>query len=220
MTLKEKIQFSLLGFVLVGGAVMIGKNAIRKGQITSEERRSLDDGSAANHAKSVKMAFENDGWWGTDEEGLRNTIRAIRSKEDFRAVMTSYERLYNSSLLRDMKSELQSGEYNEMMAIIAAKPDRYNPQAKGQTTLTQVHFTAWARRLKAAFDAGYGPFPGTDEDAIKAVFMEIPSQRAYLLVAAAYKAEYAEDLGKALKSELEFWEYGEMVKLIQQKPIG
>ena len=33
-----------------------------------------------------------------------------------------------------------------------------------------------AKRLKAAFDKSYGFMPGTDEEAIKAVFSEIPTQ--------------------------------------------
>ena len=79
---------------------------------------------------------------------------------------------------------------------------------------------SWARRLKAAFDITYGPFPGTDEDAIKAVFMEIPSQAAFAQVGIAYKKEYSKDLISDLKSELEFWEYAPMMQIINTKPKG
>ncbi len=35
------------------------------------------EGSSADFAKRIEMAFENDGWPGTDEEALRDVIRQI-----------------------------------------------------------------------------------------------------------------------------------------------
>ena len=36
-TLKEKVQYSLLGLIVVGGAVVIGRNWIRKARANHEE---------------------------------------------------------------------------------------------------------------------------------------------------------------------------------------
>ena len=76
------------------------------------------------------------------------------------------------------------------------------------------------RRLKAAFDISYGPFPGTDEDAIKAVFMEIPTQSDFLKTGIAYHQEFNRNLTKDLKTELEFWEYETFMQIINTKPKG
>lgn len=215
-TLKEKFTYAILGIVVIGGSFLIGRSMIRKAKADNEERKTYEDGNAATYAKQIKMAFENDGWPGTDEEALRNVLRKIASKEDFKNVLTSYERLYNNSLMRDMKDELQATEYNEMLAIIAGKPDRISPGKKYGVTAQQ--YQSWARRLKAAFDITYGPIPGTDEPAIKAVFMEIPTQMDFQKVGRAYTQEYGSDLITDLKSELEFWEYSPMMKIIYDKP--
>jgi hypothetical protein len=213
LTAKEKIQYSLLGIILLGGAVIVGRTMVKKAQSNAEERKAYDDGSSASYAKLIKMAFENDGWFGTDEAALRNTLRRIPSKEQFRTVMLSYERLYNSSLLKDMKDELSTSEYSEMMAIVNGKPEMNQ-----QPQLTSVQYQSWARRLKAAFDKTYGFIPGTDEEAIKAVFTEIPTQAAFSQVGVAYQSEFGNSLISDLKSELEFWEYQPMMNIIYRKP--
>jgi hypothetical protein len=216
LTLKEKLVFGLAGIILVGGAVIVVRNAIKKHRADSEESKTYRDGSAATLAKQLKMAFENDGWFGTNIPALRETITRVPSKQVMRQVIESYQRLYNRSLLRDMENELQSSEYNEMLAIISAKPEKYNPGTAVQ--ITSASYQSWASRLKAAFDKSYGPLPGTDEEAIKAVFNEIPTQTAFLQTGIAYKSMYGRDLITDLKSELEFWEYQPYMSIITQKP--
>jgi hypothetical protein len=217
LSAKEKIQYSLLGIIVLGGAVILGNSLIKKKRANAEELKTFTDGSAAAYAKQIKMSFENDGWWGTDEDGLRYTLRKIPSKDEFRKVMSSYEKLYNSSLLRDMKEELTSSEYNEMMAIINGKSERVGTNSKGEQ-LTYLQYQSWARRLRAAFDISYGFIPGTDEEAIRAVFMEIPTQAVFAQVAAAYQSEFGSSLLSDLDSELEFWEYQPMMEIIYRKP--
>lgn len=212
LTTREKIQYSLIGLAVLGGAAFLISRMIKKSQSNLEERFTLEDGSAATFAKQLKMAFENDGWMGTDEEAIRQVLRKVVSKEEFQKVILSYQRLYNSSLLRDMKDELSSSEYSEMIAIISSKPDRYDKNGQAQGT-TALQYVSWARRLRAAFDY----FPGTDEDAIRAVFLEIPTQTDFQQVVNSYRAEYGGDLIADLQGELEFWEYGSMMKLITDK---
>ena len=103
-----------------------------------------------------------------------------------------------------------------MLAIIGSKPERGNRLIT--PVLSQTQYLSWAKRLRAAFKITYGPFPGTDEDAIKAVFMEIPTQAVFGQVALAYKTEYGDDLMKDLQSEFEFYEIGPMLNIIAKKP--
>ena len=217
-TLKETITYSLLGVIVLGGSFFVGRSMIRKARSNNEERKTYEEGNEATLAKQLKMAFDNDMWfgWGTDEEAIRKTLRAVPSKEYFRKVINSYQKLYARSLMKDMQDELTSTEYNEMLAIINAKPDKGNTLI--DASLSGQQFLSWAKRLRAAFKITYGWFPGTDEDAIKAVLMEIPTQAAFGQVALAYKNEYGDDLMKDLQSELEFYEISPMLNIIAKKP--
>jgi len=217
LTIKEKLVFGLTGIIVLGGAIILVRKMASKKRADAEEKLTYQDGSTATLAKQIKMAFANDGWWGTNTEALRDTIRRIPSRQAFRQTMDSYQKLYSSSLLRDMESELQLSEYNEMLAIIAAKPEQYTVSSPIQP-LTITQYQSWAARLKAAFDKSYGFVPGTDEAAIKAVFSEIPTQNAFIQVGVAYKMLYARDLVTDLKGELEFWEYTPYMQIIYKKP--
>jgi len=215
-TLKERIQYSLLGIIVVGGAVIIGRNWVRKARTNNEELKTLSDGNAPTIAKQIKMAFENDGWFGTDKDTLRQAIRDIPSRSEFRKVMVSYQKLYNSSLLGDMQKELKSTEYNEMLYIVSAKPETYSHNEPKQ--LTTADLQGWAKRLNAAFNIYYGPFPGTDEPAIKAVLLEIPTQEVFNQVTVVYQSLFGNDLIAEMKSELELWEYDPIMQIINSKP--
>jgi hypothetical protein len=217
-TLKEKLTYAIVSVVVLGGSFFVGRSLIRKARSTSEEKKTYDEGNAAAYAQKLKMAFENDMWfgWGTDEEAIRNVIRAVPSKEEFKKVINSYQKLYASSLMMDLKNELTTSEYNEMLAIIAGKPEKIGVNYVAQ--IGQQQYLAWAKRLKAAFDITYWFIPGTDEDAVKAVFLEIPTQTDFQKTALAYKKEYGNDLISDLKSELEFWEYGSYMEIINNKP--
>lgn len=210
-TLKEKILFSLLGVVVVGGTIYIGRKIILNKIANKEENKSFEDGTSATSAKQIKMAFENDGWPGTDTEALRDTLREIPSKEEFAKIVKSYQKLYNGNLIKDMSDELQTTEYNEMLQILAAKPEK-----KGQAP-SPVAYTAWAKRMKAAFDKEYGFFGGTDAEAIIAVFNEIPTQTAFVKVALEYKRLYGTNMLEDMKSESEFGQYDEWMKIITAK---
>ena len=157
------------------------------------------------------MAFENDGYWGTDIVTLRKVLTEIKSKAQLKKIFDAYTKEYQKNLYKDMSDELQTSEYNEMLQIIAAKPDK-----EGQASTTN-QYTAWAKRLKAAFDKTYGFISGTDEKAIKAVFNEIPTQTAFIQVGKAYYKEFGENLITVLKGELEVWEYGDYMKIITAK---
>lgn len=217
-TLKEKLTYGIVGLVVLSGSFFIGRSIVRNARATSEQKKTYEDGNAATFAQQLKMAFENDNYfnWGTDEEAIRSVIRKIPSKDFFKQVINSYQKLYARSLMADLKDELASSEYNEMLAIISGKPDRITGNYK--PVLTYQQYLAWAKRLKAAFDISYWFVPGTDEEAIKAVFMEIPTQADFQQVATAYLKEFGNDLMSDLKSELEFWEIDSMMDIINKKP--
>ena len=145
-TLEEKIKYGILGVIVLGGSFFIGRKLVRRAKSYSEEKKTYEEGNEATYAKQLKMAFENDMWfgWGTDEEAIRKVLRAIPSKEYFRKVINSYQRLYSSSLMKDMQDELTSAEYNEMLAILSVKPER--GKALQQPALTGEQFLSWAKR--------------------------------------------------------------------------
>lgn len=217
-TLKEKLTYGIVGLVVLGGSFFIGRNIVRRARATGEEKKTYDDSNAAYYSQKLKMAFENDNYfgWGTDEQSIREIIRKIPSKDEFKKVVNSYQKLYARSLMLDLKEELTTTEYNEMLAIIEGKADSITKN--GKPIIGAGQYLSWAKRLKAAFDISYWFVPGTDEPAIKAVFMEIPAQADFERVAQAYKGEYGNDLISDLKSELQFWEYAPLKDIINKKP--
>lgn len=211
LTTKEKIIFSAEAALLVGMLGFMIWRGIRKHREKKEQDKSLEEGTTATYAKQIKMAFDNDGYWGTNLAELRRVLIEIPSKELVQKTATSYYKLYKRNMFKDMESELKSSEYNEMLGIVAAKPDK----AGGKTAL---NYEAWAKRLKAAFDKTYGFMPGTDEEAINAVFLEIPTQQDFIEVGKAYNRKYGGNLLTDLKGELEIWEIDEYMKIILSKP--
>jgi hypothetical protein len=211
--LKEIIIYSAIGLVMVGGSIYLGTKMVKTALANTEEKKSLDPDSGARQAKQIRMAFDNDGWWGTDEEALRRALRGIPDKKTFLAVAASYKRNYGTPLTKDMQEELSSTEYDEMMNIIAGKPEEYK---KGQPVV--YNYIAWAKRLYAAMSVYYGIFPGTDEDAIKSVFLEIPTQAAYTKVKEAYLKEYGNTLMYDLEGDLSQSYIDEYMAIIRSKP--
>lgn len=210
-TLKEKVVYSLLAAVGVGGTIWIGKKIILNAISNKEELKSFEDGTPATTAKQIKMAFENDGWWGTNTEALRSALISVASQEDWEKIIASYKKQYNANLIHDLSDELQSTELNEMMQIINSKPLK-----KGQATQAN-QYRAWAKRLKAAFDKDYGFLPGTDSVAVKVALDEIPTQSAFIKVGVEYKTLYGTNILDDLKGEAEFGQYNEWLQIIVKK---
>lgn len=210
-TLKEKLVYGLLGLAGVGGTIWLGRKIILNARANKEENKSFEDGSSATTAKQIKMAFENDGWWGTNVPALREALTSVQSQDDWNKVVKSYQKLYNNNLLKELSDELQSTEYNEMLQIINAKP-----QKKGQAPSVN-QYRAWAKRLKAAFDKVYGFLPGTDDAAITATFNEIPTQSAFIKVGVEYKRQFGTNVLDDLKAESEFGQYDEWLSIIVSK---
>lgn len=215
MSTKDIILLSLGGIVIIGGGIFLLNRWWRKRQANREEHKSTVEGSEADFAKRIKVAFENDGWPGTNNELLRQVIREIPSRDLFTKVDISFQRMDEKKrpLMKALQDELSSTGYEEIRAIILAKPQKI---VKGVKPV--YDYSKWAIRLKTAFDKTYGPLPGTDEDAIRAVFLEIPTQAAFVEVGKSYQQQYGRSLIDDLKMELELWEYPSFMKVITTKP--
>lgn len=209
LSTQEALVWTAAGIVVASGLTFLIVRLVKQHSKRLEHDKSMDEGSAATYAKQIKMAFENDGFPGTNKEALRMTMRSIPSKQVFDDAVKSYRKQFSSNMLEDMASELQSSEYKEMMAILSAKPEK---AGSGQPTVYNHH--SWAQRLKAAFDV----FPGTDEDAVKAVLIEVPTKADFRLIEQAYRSAYATDLMVDMKSEIEFWEWPEYQAILDSKP--
>jgi hypothetical protein len=215
LSLKEKILLGIGSLIALTGTVLIGRKIVLNHIANKEENLTLDEGSTATYAKQIKMSFENDGWPGTNTAELRRIMMEIPSKKDTTKVAGSYKRLYHRNMYADMQSELQSTEYNEMLSIMAEKPTKAG--RRGKSINLSKKYDEWAKRLKAAFDKTYGPFPGTDENAIKAVFTEIPTQADYKQVGNHYQKLYGSSLDDDLRSESQMGEYSDWMKIITSK---
>lgn len=214
-TLKEKLVFSLLGLGVGGTMGYLLLRWYRNSKANIEENKSYKEGEPAFYAKKLKMAF--DYTWGTDEESIRDVMKAMPSRAFFKKVMESYQSISKGdNLMRDLADELQNSEYTEMLTILAAKPETGNELVSVQ--LSPAQYLSWAKRLKAAFDMTNWIFPGTDVGAVKAVFTEIPTQAAWAEVVKAYNKEYQpNDLMNDLLHELEFYEYNDIMGIIKKK---
>lgn len=200
----------------VGVALVLGLGArwayktYQKSQSDKAETKSFTEGSSETLAKQIHMAFANDGWPGTNIKELRAIMTRVKSIEDWEKVVKAYKTLYDKDLNRRIEDELQSSEFKEFLAIKGSKPLKV-----GQAVPGNAQYRAWAIRLRAAFEKTYGPFPGTDDNAVDAVFNEIPSQRAYINVGKAYNKEYpGRDFTKDLKDDVDYDHY---MKIILRK---
>lgn len=212
-SLKEKLGYGIAASLILGAGIYFIDRAVKKQKEKKSDLKSFADGSPQTLAKQIKMTFENDGLPGTDLVKLRYLMGSLKSKQQWNQVLTEYDNQFHSNLLADMKKELESSEYDEMMFIKESKPEK-----AGQKIAKEVLYKNWAKRLKSAFDKTYSFLPGTDENAIKAVFMEIPTQQDFVNVGKAYQREYKSSFITDLKSELEFWEYPNYMNLIVKKP--
>ncbi len=212
----DYLLYGLGGLILATGGFIGIRYLINRLKENIQQNQSIEDGASATYAKQLNMAFENNGWWGTDVPMIRQVLQELPTKESFEEVRKSYQKLYHANLIRDLTEELTNTEYNEMISIVSNKPSRDDP---GGSDLAAIRAIGWAKRLNAAVNYSFASIPGTDEDAILAVFSEIPTQGAYQLTAAAYQKLYGVSLEEDLSWDLEFWEIGSFMDIIKRKPL-
>ena len=210
---KQKL---IIGGILATGVLgYFGYQAWKKARADKELRQSYDEGEPSYYANKLREALES---FNTKEEEIRQVLMAIPSKEFFDRVVRSYQLITGDSLPQKLMDELSETEYIEMIQILATKPEKGSKQVA--PVLNDKQYLAWAKRLKAAFDKTYWLFPGTDNEAIKAVLSEIPTKSAFQKTGEAFKTiSGGKDLMNELKSELEFWELSEFEEIINKKPV-
>lgn len=187
-------------------AYLYAKKVVNDKRAKSEQSKSFGKDKHATWAKQLKQGIDNDGWWGTDVPLIRRTMRDIPSKEDFAKVEASYKRMYKGrSLIEDLTDDLTKQEYQEMMAIKNAKPAK----AQGSEGKKIYDPKGWAKRIHAAVSYTWiGFMPGTDEDAIKAVFQEFPNRQAFYSTAKEYRKLYGVSLWTDLDGDLNWsWDW-------------
>jgi len=194
----------ILGVSIIGLIAWFFINRkVKATRASKVQTQSFGSDKHATWAKQFMQAFDNDLWWGmgTNEELIRQVMRSIPSKEDFTTVAAKYKIMTKgSNLVTDISSELSSTEYDEMMAILGSKPEK----AKGAENYVINDPKGWAKRLHAAVNYYSGWFPGTDEDAIKAVFQEFPNKQAFYNTAGAYRKLYGVSLWTDLDGDLDW----------------
>lgn len=213
LNLKDVVIYGTLGLVVIGGTLYLISRVLKEQRANKEEKKSLDVDSSAATAKKIRMALDNDMWfgWGTDEEMLRKAIIEIPTKDEFKKVAASFKKLYDEPLTAALQGDLSTAEYNEMMAIIAGKPEKKGDKAN-------YNHAAAAVRLYNAMSIWYGIFPGTDEDAIKAVFMEVPTQADYKKIESVYYQKYGNTLQYDLEGDLSQSYIDEYMSILRRKP--
>ena len=222
-TQRDVIMWTGIGIGVLGVGVLgfhIIRKQVRESKAHITENKAFGDNKHATWAKQLQLAFENDMFWGmgTDEELVRKTMLAIPSIQDYEKVEKAYQKLTKGgSLAEDLASELSASEYSEMLAIKRQKVQKAK-DAKGGPTYSPE---SWAIRLKAAFDYTWLGIPGTDEEAILAVFGEMPDHVAYFKTKKAYAKRYpGHNLSQDLDGDLDPYYSFDWRVLLKKKPKG
>lgn len=121
--LKTVVIYSTLGVGTATGLFFLARHFYKKTRANLSEKRSLEEGDPATFAKQLKMAFENDNYfgWGTNWNVVKQVFQAIPSKTMYAKVQREYLNLYSKSLNADLEDELSSEEYNELIRILNGK---------------------------------------------------------------------------------------------------
>lgn len=121
--LKTVVIYSTLGVGTATGLFFVARHFYKKTLANQSEKRSLEEGDPATYAKQLKMAFENDNYfgWGTNWEVVKQVFAELPSKSMYTKVQREYMRLYSKSLNADLEDELSSEEYNALIRILNGK---------------------------------------------------------------------------------------------------
>jgi hypothetical protein len=201
---KNYVLWSILGTAAAGTVIYLGWKLATDKISNLENRGSLDNEDPAYYAKQFKIGFDNNNWYGSDTETVRQAMLSIPSKDFFEKVAQSYHRQYKSSLYKDLESKLKSTEYREMQAIYKIKP-----QKSGGNKATPIYDPyAWATRINAAVNyETMGLFWGTDLNAIKQVVREVSNQSQWNDLKAAYESKYSLDIAEDIDADVSASEY-------------
>ncbi|MFZ6014471.1 MAG: hypothetical protein ACOYXT_29295 [Bacteroidota bacterium] len=121
--LKTVVVYSALGLGTATGLFLVARHFYKKTLENRSQKHSLEEGDPSTFAKQLKMAFENDNYFGvgTNEKLVKKVFEEIPSKSIYGKVQREYFRLYGKNLNADLENELDSEEYNELIRILNAK---------------------------------------------------------------------------------------------------
>lgn len=105
------------------GMYYLLRGKVREQQQKTVQEEGLREGTAANWAKRLKMAFDNDMAWGmgTDEAAVYKVFTELPTKKAYIEVQKAYRTLYQKDLNAVLQDELSSSEFARVMRIYNAK---------------------------------------------------------------------------------------------------
>jgi hypothetical protein len=123
---KTVVAYGTLGLGTATGLFFLMRHFLQNAKVKNVESHSTEEGNPATFAKQLKMAFDNDNWfgWGTNEPTVFQTMIDIPSKAAYSKVQSAYYTLYGTSLNADLAGELSSDEYTQVIQILSAKPEK------------------------------------------------------------------------------------------------
>jgi len=121
--LKTAVAYTTVGAGAMTGLFFLARHFYKKAQANRAEKNSLNEGDPALYAKQLKMAFENDNYfgWGTNYNMVKEVFREIPTKKMYNKVMKSYFDMYGTNLNADLKGELDIEEFNTIIRVLNAK---------------------------------------------------------------------------------------------------
>lgn len=217
----------LIGVAVAGGAVglfLLGRKLYRDRAEDAALNRSDKEDEPESYAQRLINAFANDMplGLGTNEELVRDTIRAVPHLKFWEGVKDSYRKLTRGgNLMADLTAELSTQMLREVNLIISDLPkDAREAANRDPNEITAARLRAWADRIKAAcdYEASFAWPWGTDESAVHAVLMDVPTAKALCSIDKMYRAAYGKGLFAQLTEEMEGDDLARCYQIIMQKP--
>lgn len=122
ISMGSRITSSLLALGAATGVFLGARAVVKNFKQGMREQQALSEGNPAAFATQLKMAFENDNYfgWGTDEEVVFTVLESIPNGF-MGKVQRAYRDLYGRNLAADLQDELSSEEFATALQIINSK---------------------------------------------------------------------------------------------------
>jgi hypothetical protein len=221
------LRWALIGLAVAGGTAglfLLGRRLYRDIGEDAALNRSDREDEPANYAQRLVNAFGNDMplGLGTNEELVRDTVRAVPHLKFWEDVKDAYKRLTRGgNLMADLTAELSTQMLREVNLILSGLPkDAREAANRDPDEVTAAMLRAWAERIKVAcdYEASFAWPWGTDEAAIHAVLEEVPNAKVLCSIDKVYRAAYGKGLLAQLTEEMEGDDLARCVKIIMDKP--
>lgn len=124
ITVSSQVTSTVLAIGAAAGVFLGVRSVVKNFKQGIREQQALVEGNPAAYATQLKMAFENDNYygWGTEEEAVFSILEAVPSASLMTKVQRAYRDLYGRNLAADLKEELATEEFSLALQIINAKP--------------------------------------------------------------------------------------------------